>query len=71
PSTYNCNQVDYRILPSPIVGFQEEQYSSSFMNHISILIGCEDGSIHCLIISRESPLTIVDMKLVTSGQMKS
>ncbi|CAF3394485.1 unnamed protein product [Rotaria socialis] len=72
PSTYNCNQVGYRILPSPIVGFQEEQYSSSSsMNHISILIGCEDGSIHCLIISRELPLNIIDMKLVASGQMKS
>jgi hypothetical protein len=38
---------------------------------MSILIGCEDGTMHSIIISHESPLTIIDMKLVSNGHIKS
>ncbi|CAF3983553.1 unnamed protein product, partial [Rotaria sp. Silwood1] len=40
-------------------------------NLISIVVGCEDGTIHSLIISRQLPIKIIDMKLIVNGQIKS
>lgn len=65
-SSYQCNQIDYRLLPSPIVGIQQQN-----SNHSSIIIGCEDGTIHSLRISHEFPINILDIKQIANGQMKS
>ncbi|CAF4249378.1 unnamed protein product, partial [Adineta steineri] len=69
-STYDCNQIDYRDLPSPIIGCHQQQCLSS-TDPISIIIGCEDGTMHSLTISRQSPLTIIDTKLAANGHIKS
>ena len=54
------------MLSSPIVGLEK---SSS--NPHSILIGCEDGSIHSLQLSSQLPIAIVELKPIASGQIKS
>ncbi|CAF3921892.1 unnamed protein product [Adineta steineri] len=69
-STYDCNQIDYRVLPSPIIGCHQQQCLLS-TDPISIIIGCEDGTMHSLTISRQPPLTIIDMKLAANGHIKS
>ncbi|CAF1521358.1 unnamed protein product [Rotaria sp. Silwood1] len=69
-SSYDCNEIDCRQYPSCIIGFQEEERNSS-ENLISIIVGCEDGTIHSLIISRQLPIKIIDMKLIVNGQIKS
>ncbi|CAF3695422.1 unnamed protein product [Rotaria sordida] len=69
-SSYDCNEIGNRILPSSIVGFEEEK-SSILENNLSILIGCEDGTMHSLIISVKFPIRIIDIKLVANGQIKS
>ncbi|UJR13549.1 hypothetical protein I4U23_000563 [Adineta vaga] len=61
--SYECNQIDHRLLPSPIIGFHHR--------NSSLIIGCEDGSIHSLHISTESTPKILDIKLITTGQIKS
>jgi hypothetical protein len=62
-----CHQIDCRTLPSPIVGIQQ----LSSVNPLSILIGCEDGTMHSLSISHELPIKIIDIKQMATGQMKS
>lgn len=61
--TYDCHTVDHRLLPSPIVGLHRHPHS--------ILIGCDDGSIHSLTLSTDSAVALLDCKPVVSGQIKS
>ncbi|CAF3478780.1 unnamed protein product, partial [Rotaria sp. Silwood2] len=69
-SSYDCNEIDSRIFPSSIVGFQEEKTNLS-ENNISILVGCEDGTMYSILISRQIPIRIINMKLLSTGQIKS